>query len=637
MGYAFQRFGQMMVIVLIALLAVFTTQRLAPGGPFDGERPPPPKILKNLRAYYDMDLSMPAQFYSYLFGMAGRAIEPGGSPGEAYWIALPPEAEVTTLGGTQERSDDGVLFVRQFCPWGQWFGRMFGAKTDAEGRPLPTLRKCGIIRGDFGLSMVRRSIYVNDYVRDGLPATLKYAVPSLLFALLLGIPMGFYAAYRQNKPADFVMVTVGMFGTIVPNLVMAPLLVFLLAFQFDGFLHWLLVEKLEWIELGRRQRTLNWIPAGKTGGVMHYVLPTLVLGTGLLGRIVRLSRAGALEPCVRTTCARPCQGPAGACHPVPARAQARDPSCRDLYGAGHRRDHDRLADHRAGVLAARSGASVYHRCNRPRLHAADGDDRDPAARGDPAELHRRPRLLVARPAHPARWRRAQLMSLLNRTNNQAALEAAVTTLQSRSLTQLAIARFLRNRVAVGASIVLLILVALAVFAPVFELLTGYPMEFQDRDFYSGKPPNWEAQHYLGTDYNGRDILVRTMFGMRISMMVALVAATVALVIGISYGAISGLAGGLVDTIMMRILDLLYSFPLTLIAVIALAYFGRNIMIVFVIIGLVEWQLMARVIRGQVLSLRNAEFIEAARATGSDPLASSSATSSPMSPAWPSST
>ena len=198
----------------------------------------------------------------------------------------------------------------------------------------------------------------------------------------------------------------------------------------------------------------------------------------------------------------------------------------------------------------------------------------------------------------ARWRRAQLMSLLNRTNNQAALEAAVTTLQSRSLTQLAIARFLRNRVAVGASIVLLILVALAVFAPVFELLTGYPMEFQDRDFYSGKAPDWEAQHYLGTDYNGRDILVRTMFGMRISMMVALVAATVALVIGISYGAISGLAGGMVDTIMMRILDLLYSFPLTLIAVIALAYFGRNIMIVFVIIGLVEWQLMARVIRGR---------------------------------------
>ena len=210
------------------------------------------------------------------------------------------------------------------------------------------------------------------------------------------------------------------------------------------------------------------------------------------------------------------------------------------------------------------------------------------------------------------------MTLLNRGANEAALTKSAEALKSRSLTQLAIGRFMRNRVAVGASLLLLVLVLFAVFAPVFEILTGYQMEYQDRDYYSGKAPDWEAKHYFGTDQNGRDILVRTMFGMRISMIVALVAAWVALVIGIGYGAISGLAGGLVDTIMMRVLDLLYSFPLTLVAVIALAYFGRNIIIVFVIIGLVEWQLMARVIRGQVLSLRNSEFIEAARATGVRP-------------------
>ncbi|MGB1148017.1 MAG: ABC transporter permease [Alphaproteobacteria bacterium] len=210
------------------------------------------------------------------------------------------------------------------------------------------------------------------------------------------------------------------------------------------------------------------------------------------------------------------------------------------------------------------------------------------------------------------------MTLLNRGANEAALTKSAEALKSRSLTQLAIGRFMRNRVAVGASLLLLVLVLFAVFAPVFEILTGYQMEYQDRDYYSGKAPDWEAKHYFGTDQNGRDILVRTMFGMRISMIVALVAASVALVIGIGYGAISGLAGGLVDTIMMRVLDLLYSFPLTLVAVIALAYFGRNIIIVFVIIGLVEWQLMARVIRGQVLSLRNSEFIEAARATGVRP-------------------
>ena len=211
------------------------------------------------------------------------------------------------------------------------------------------------------------------------------------------------------------------------------------------------------------------------------------------------------------------------------------------------------------------------------------------------------------------------MSLINRERNEQALAAAGEVLRSRSLTQLAFARFLRNRVAVGATLVVATLVLMAIFAPVFEMLTGYQMDFQDRNFYSGKAPDWNAKHYFGTDQNGRDIFVRTIFGMRISMLVALVAASVALVIGVGYGAISGLAGGLTDTIMMRILDLLISYPLTLIAVIALAYFGRNIFIVFVIIGLVEWQLMARVIRGQVLSLRNSDFIEAARAAGVRPM------------------
>ena len=210
------------------------------------------------------------------------------------------------------------------------------------------------------------------------------------------------------------------------------------------------------------------------------------------------------------------------------------------------------------------------------------------------------------------------MSLLNRERNEEALAAAGEVLRSRSLTQLAIARFLRNRVAVAATLIVTVMIFMATFAPIFELMTGYQMEFQDRNFYSGKAPDWEAKHYFGTDQNGRDIFVRTMFGMRISMLVALVAASVALVIGVGYGAISGLAGGLTDTIMMRILDLLISYPLTLIAVIALAYFGRNIFIVFIIIGLVEWQIMARVIRGQVISLRNSDFIEAARAAGVSP-------------------
>ena len=291
MGFAIQRFGQMLVLVFFALLAVFLTQRLAPGGPFDGERPPPPRILENLRAYYDLDLSMPAQFSAYLVGMAGRELNEQGELDRVYWLSLPEDASTTSLGSQADTQDPDAVIVQKWCPWDEWLGDLFTPRDP----DLPVLRKCGILRGDFGLSMVRRSIYVNDYVRAGVPATLRYAIPSLLFAILLGIPMGFYAAYNQNKPEDIAMVTIGMFGTIVPNLVMAPLLIFIFAIQLDSFFDWLFVDTLQWVELGRRERSLNWIPSGKPGGFMHYVLPTIVLGTALLGRVVRLSRAGALE------------------------------------------------------------------------------------------------------------------------------------------------------------------------------------------------------------------------------------------------------------------------------------------------------------------------------------------------------
>lgn len=280
----------MLILVVIALAAVFSTQRLAPGGPFDGEKPPPPEILANLRAYYDMDLGMPSQFMGYLFGMAARDVGQSGRPGRVHWLTIPDRAKVSITGSIYDELTDDDLLVRKWCPWDEWLSRWVSSKPDQ--RPL---RKCGVLRGDFGLSMTKRNIYVNDYVRDGLPGTLKYAVPSLLFALFLGVPMGFLAAYFQNTRVDFAMVSAGMVGTIIPNLVMGPILIYLLAIQLDGFFHWLFVDYLDWVELSRRQRTLNLIPSGKSGGPIHYFLPTLVLGTALLGRIVRLSRAGALE------------------------------------------------------------------------------------------------------------------------------------------------------------------------------------------------------------------------------------------------------------------------------------------------------------------------------------------------------
>jgi oligopeptide transport system permease protein len=127
------------------------------------------------------------------------------------------------------------------------------------------------------------------------------------------------------------------------------------------------------------------------------------------------------------------------------------------------------------------------------------------------------------------------------------------------------------------------------------------------------PPS--AQHLLGTDTLGRDLLARTLYGGRISIMVGLVATFVALAIGVSYGAIAGFFGGKVDAVMMRLVDILYALPFAIFVILLMVFFGRNIFLLFFAIGAVEWLTMARIVRGQVLSIKRMEFIEAARALG----------------------
>jgi len=127
------------------------------------------------------------------------------------------------------------------------------------------------------------------------------------------------------------------------------------------------------------------------------------------------------------------------------------------------------------------------------------------------------------------------------------------------------------------------------------------------------PPN--ARHWLGTDQLGRDLLSRILFGGRVSLMVGLCATAVSLTIGVLYGAIAGYLGGKLDTVMMRIVDILYSLPLALFVILLMVLVGRSIVLIFVAIGAVEWLTMARIVRGQVMSLKKQEFIEAAIALG----------------------
>lgn len=124
-----------------------------------------------------------------------------------------------------------------------------------------------------------------------------------------------------------------------------------------------------------------------------------------------------------------------------------------------------------------------------------------------------------------------------------------------------------------------------------------------------------GDHWLGTDYLGRDLFTRILYGGRMSLMVGFAATAVSLIVGVLYGAIAGFIGGRVDTVMMRIVDILYALPFTIFVIILMVFFGRNIILLFLAIGAIEWLTMSRIVRGQVLSLKKKEFIEAAVSMG----------------------
>lgn len=170
-------------------------------------------------------------------------------------------------------------------------------------------------------------------------------------------------------------------------------------------------------------------------------------------------------------------------------------------------------------------------------------------------------------------------------------------------------RFRRNRPAMAALVLLVLLAASALLAPV---ISPYPQTLQDLEL-GASPPS--AAHWLGTDDLGRDLLSRLLHGGRISLAVGLCATFVSLCIGVAYGALSGYAGGRTDNVMMRIVDILYALPFTVFVIILMVVFGRNLLLLFVAIGAVEWLTMARIVRGQVLALREQTFIRAARVLG----------------------
>jgi oligopeptide transport system permease protein len=170
-------------------------------------------------------------------------------------------------------------------------------------------------------------------------------------------------------------------------------------------------------------------------------------------------------------------------------------------------------------------------------------------------------------------------------------------------------RLAKNRMAVASAIILLLIILAAFLGP---QLSGQSYETQDLRL-GATPPS--RDHWLGTDTLGRDLLVRILYGGQISISVGLCATAVALTIGVLYGTVSGFLGGKVDAFMMRIVDIIFALPFTVFVILLMVFFGRKFVLLFAAIGAVQWLTMARIVRGQVQSLRHQEFIEAAEALG----------------------
>ena len=175
-------------------------------------------------------------------------------------------------------------------------------------------------------------------------------------------------------------------------------------------------------------------------------------------------------------------------------------------------------------------------------------------------------------------------------------------------------RLKKNKLALFGGGVLLFMIIVALLTP---WIAPYSYEAQNLDL-GATPPS--ADHWLGTDIFGRDVLTQIMFGGRISLAVGFIATAVALLIGVTWGAIAGYVGGRVDAVMMRLVDILYALPFMIFIVLLMVVFGRNILLLFLAIGAVEWLTMARIMRSQVQSLRQQEFVEAAVSVGLSPAA-----------------
>lgn len=210
--------------------------------------------------------------------------------------------------------------------------------------------------------------------------------------------------------------------------------------------------------------------------------------------------------------------------------------------------------------------------------------------------------------------------MLSRTTADQLMDVANSqAVKGRSLWQDAFRRFVRNRAAL---ISLFLLGFVLIFAFFGHYLSSHEPDFVDfslrRDIKNLGAPSIENGHFFGLEQEGRDLYTRVVQGTRISILVGVIGSLVAVVVGTLYGAFAGYMGGRIDSVMMRIVDILIAIPFMFVIILLLVVFGRSMVMLFVGVGLISWLDMARIARGQTLTIKNKEFVEAAVATGVKP-------------------
>ena len=191
-------------------------------------------------------------------------------------------------------------------------------------------------------------------------------------------------------------------------------------------------------------------------------------------------------------------------------------------------------------------------------------------------------------------------------------------IEGRSPFILALRRLRRDKVAMISLVVIVLIVLMAIFAPVFAAITGHPPNEQYRDIGltpDGLPRAPNSTFWLGTDDLGRDILVRIAYGARVSLLVGVIATAITVAIGVVLGLAAGFLGGITDTVLARLIDVVLSVPFLLVAIALVSVTGPSLTVTVLVIGFFSWASVARIVRGQVLSLREREFVEAARSLG----------------------